>query len=275
MSSADVNDASLREPRLIATLTSLADEFRATTMRIMAYLCGVAVLALIATDIASRLTDDIDFSPRLPLRQSAWQSVERPIPAFAAPLPDLAGKTATYEILRHAEGGRKDIMKWSDAGVAMPWAEIEIYRPGTESIGFAPATLEIGARTALWNVREVQADGVIDSKFGPVSLVAFSREAAGKTLNCTGFARSFDDPGLQISGWTCGGAAQQPAGRQAVACLLNRLTLLAAGSDPKLAELFARSELKRQADCSSAAFASDGWLDTLDEPELRGAVATN
>jgi hypothetical protein len=270
MSSADVHDASLREPRLIATLTGLADEFRATTMRIMAYLCGVAVLALIATDIASRLQDDIDFSPGLVLRQSAWRPIERPIPAFAASSSDLAEKTAAYEILRHAEGGRKDVMKWSDAGVAMPWAEIEIYRPGAESIGFAPATLEIGARTALWNVRDVQADGVIDSKFGPVSLVAFSAPAVGKVLHCTGFARSFDDPGLQISGWTCGGAAQ-PAGRQAVACLLNRLTLLAAGSDPKLAELFARSELKRQADCGSPASASESWLNSLDEPELRGA----
>ncbi len=274
MSSAKVHDASLPEPRLIATLTSFADEFRATTTRIMAYLCGVALLALIATDIVSRLNDDIDFSPRLALRESAWQGVERPIPAFAAPSPDLAEKTATYEILRHAEGGRKDVMKWSDAGVAMPWAEIEIYRASAESVGFAPATFEIGARTALWNVRKLQADGVIDSKFGPVSLVAFSTEAAGKTLNCTGFARSFDDPALQISGWTCGGAAQ-PAGRQSVACLLNRLTLLAAGSDPKLAELFARSELKRQVDCSSAAFASEGWLTSLDEPELRGAVASN
>ncbi len=274
MSSAEAHDASRHEAGLIATLTSFADEFRATTMRIMAYLCGVAVLALVATDIASRLKDDVDFSSRPALRQSAWQPVERPIPAFAAPSPDLAEKTATYEILRHAEGGRKDVMKWSDAGVAMPWAEIEIYRPAAESPGFAPATLEIGARTALWNVREVQADGVIDSKFGPISLVAFSTEAAGKTLSCTGFARNFDDPQLQISGWSCGGAAQ-PAGRQAVACLLNRLTLLAAGSDPKLAELFARSELKRQPDCSSASFASEGWLNTLDEPELRGTVASN
>jgi hypothetical protein len=273
MSSADVNRASLHEPKLIATLTSLANDFRATAMRIVAYLCGVAVLALAATDIASRLQDDIDLSPRLPLRQSAWYPVERPIPAFSASLPDLGDKTTAYEILRHGEGGRKDVLKWSDAGVALPWVEIEIYRPGAESPGFAPASLEIGARTALWNVRDVQADGMIDSKFGPVSLVAFSAQTAGKRLSCTGFARSFDDPPVQISGWTCGGAAQ-PSGRHAAACLLNRLTLLAA-SDPKLAELFARSELKRQPDCGSAALTSESWLTTLDEPELRGAVATN
>ena len=274
MSSAGIHRASLSEPKLIATLTSLADEFRATTMRIMAYLCGVAILAMIATDIASRLNDDIDLSPRLALRQSAWHPVERPIPAFAAASPDLGDKTATYEILRHAEGGRKDVLKWSNAGVAMPWAEIEIYRPGAESPGFMPAALEIGARTALWNVRDVQTDGVIDSKFGPVALVAFSTQAAGKSFSCTGFVRGFDDPTLQISGWSCGSAAQA-SGRQAVACLLNRLTLLAAGSDPKLAELFAQSELKRQAGCGNAAAASESWLNTVDEPELRGAVATN
>ena len=90
MSSADVHDASLPEPKLIAMLSSFAGEMRATGMRILAYLCGVAVLALIATDIASRLQDDIDLAPRPLLRQSTWQPVERPIPAFATPSPDLA-----------------------------------------------------------------------------------------------------------------------------------------------------------------------------------------
>ena len=274
MSSAEIQDASLREPKLVATLTGFADEFRATLMRIMAYLCGVAVLALIGTDLASRLQDDIDLSPRLPIRQSAWQQVERPIPAFSAQAADLSGKTATYEILRHAEGGRKDVLKWSDGGIALPRAAIEIYRPGAESPGFAPASLEITARTALWNVRDVQTAGVIDSKFGPVSLVAFSTQAAGKAVSCTGFVRTFADPAVQISGWTCEGAAR-PGGRQAVACLLNRLTLLAAGSDPKLAELFARAELKRLADCGNALVTTESWLNTMDEPELRGTVASN
>ena len=274
MSSADINHASLPEPGFVAMLAGFVDEMRATAMRILAYLCGIAVLAMVGTDIASRLQDDVDLSPRPALRQQAWRPIERPIPAFAVPPPDLSGKTATYEIFRHTEGGRKDVLRWSDAGVALPWAEIEIYRPGQEAPGFAPATLEIGARTALWNVRDVQAGGVVESKFGPVSLVAFSTQAAGKRLNCTGFARSFDDPQVQISGWTCGGTAQS-GGRQAAACLLNRLTLLAAGSDPKLAELFAHSELKRQADCGAAAFTGENWLSTVDEPELRGPVATN
>ena len=38
-----------------------------------------------------------------------------------------------------------------------------------------------------------------------------------------------------------------PARRAAIACMLNRLILLTAGNDPKLAELFAHAELKRGA----------------------------
>jgi len=259
--------------RWIETLTIFADEFRAIATRVVAYLCGLAVLALLASDFVSRIQDDIDLSPRVSVRESAWHQVERPIPAFAAPAQDLADKTATYEILRHAEGGRKDILRWSKPGTALPWAMVEIYRPGNESPGFAPAAFEIAARTALWNVRDVQADGVIDSKFGPVSLIAFATQAAGNSIGCTGFVRSFDDPALQISGWSCQGGAPA-AGRQAVACLLNRLALLAAGSDPKLAELFARAELKRQADCGSGAASGENWLNTLEEPQLRGSVAS-
>ena len=276
MSSADVNRASLHEPKLIATLTSLTDDLRATTMRIMAYLCGVAVLALVATDIASRLQDDIDLSPRLSLRQSAWHPVERPIPGLFRVARQIS---PIKQRLTRSCGTPKAAARTCSSGLTPEWRcpgpRSKFTGQAQESPGFAPASLEIGARTALWNVRDVQADGVIESKFGPISLVAFSAKAAGKRLNCTGFARSFDDPQVQISGWTCGGAAAKPGGRQAVACLLNRLTLLAAGSDPKLAELFARSELKRQADCGSAAFTSESWLTTLDEPELRGAVATN
>lgn len=260
--------------RVMAALTNIAEEIRGTLIRIVAYLCGIGVLALIAADVASRLQDDVDLSARPELRQAAWRQIERPQPAFAAPTADTAGKTESYEIHRNTDGGRKDILQWSAAGTALPVTSIEVYRAGDEVPGFGPASLEIAARTALWNVRGVQAAGVIDTKFGPVSLVAFAASAAGKPLSCTGFVRSFEDPLMQIDGWTCGGDAQ-PAGRQAVTCLLNRLTLLAAGSDPKLVDLFARAELRRQVDCGATTPTDNGWLSTMDEPQLRGAVASN
>jgi hypothetical protein len=274
MSVADTELSDRPPSRLMKAMTRLADEFHAIIVRITAYLCGITVLALIATDLISRFQDDADFAPRPILRESPWSEVERPQPAFAAPSPELDGKTATYQTLRHAAGGRKDLLQWSEAGIALPFASIEIYRPGDELTAFAPPTVEIKARTALWNVPEVQAAGVIVTKFGPASLVAFETTAAGRPFSCAGFVRSFETPRFEIDGWTCQGDTA-PARRQAAACLLNRLTLLAAGSDPAFAEKFARAELKREFGCETIdASIRPIWLDTMDDPHLRGTLAS-
>jgi hypothetical protein len=51
---------------------------------------------------------------------------------------------------------------------------------------------------------------------------------------------------------------------------MNRLVLLTAGNDPKLAELFARAELKRGSCAASAA--SGDWVTSVDNPRLRGTL---
>ena len=51
-----------------------------------------------------------------------------------------------------------------------------------------------------------------------------ARQIAG---GCLGFFKSIDDPALRISGWSCRGNSL-PAERNAVACMLDRLTLLSA-----------------------------------------------
>ena len=76
---------------------------------------------------------------------------------------------------------------------------------------------------------------------------------------------------MRISGWSCQGDTL-PARRAAIACMLNRLALLDAGNDPKLAELFARAELRRSDCAASAAPAlSADWVTGSDNPRLRGA----
>ena len=50
---------------------------------------------------------------------------------------------------------------------------------------------------------------------------------------------------------------------------MDRLTLLASGNDPKLAELFAHAELKRLA-CGPAG--SSDWLLGAENAQLRGAL---
>ena len=152
-------------------------------------------------------------------------------------------KSETYAILRHPEGGRKDIFRWTAPGEQKPIAELEIYRPGGEFDQSEPPGADIAARMDSRTRSELEAAGVIDSKFGAVTLLR-PGGANERSIACLGFIKRFDEPDLQISGWSCQGDAL-PARRAAIGCMLNRLMLLTAGNEPKLAELFARAELRR------------------------------
>ena len=254
--------------RLHPALINFAEEFRALFVRLLAYLCGVGALAIIAADLFSGAPFDA-IEVTVPLRgREAWSPAVRPQPAFAAPVVDFASQSASYEILRHPEGGRKDILRWSAALGEAPLSQIELYRPGKELIGFGPAAAEVAMRATHGQVETIQAAGVIETKFGAVALVGFSSLAGGKPQPCIGFAHSFESPRLQISGWSCQGEHPQLQ-RQAVGCAIDRLTMLSAGNDAKLAELFARAELKRSG-CSAPAAAD--WVTATNEPLLRGRL---
>jgi hypothetical protein len=192
----------------------------------------------------------------------------RSYPAFAVSQFDFPGKTETYEILRHPEGGRKDVFRWAALG-EKPIAQLEIYRPGGESAPSGPPGAEIAAAIGPVGGRELEAAGVIDSKFGAVTLLRATGHA-DDAQPCLGFIRRFDAHNLLMSGWSCQGDSW-PARRAAVSCMLNRLVLLTAGNDPKLAELFARAELRRGS-CAGPVTpaASTDWVTGADDPRLRG-----
>jgi hypothetical protein len=92
---------------------------------------------------------------------------------------------------------------------------------------------------------------------------AGEREGAGA---CLGFLKRIDNPPFQMSGWSCQGDSL-PERRATIGCVLNRLVLLTSGNDPKLAETFARAELRRGA-CTPA---SADWMTEAANPSLRGA----
>jgi hypothetical protein len=89
--------------------------------------------------------------------------------------------------------------------------------------------------------------------------------------SCLGFIKRVDLPNFRIAGWSCQGDSLA-ARRAAISCTLNRLILLTAGNDPKLAELFAHAELRRS-DCASPAAPalSADWVTGAENPRLRGA----
>lgn len=250
-------------------LSGLALEGRALAVRLLAYFCGLGMLAVIATDLYQRQSETAarEAAKVIPAAAPAaeWIAASRPHPAFAVKSNDFPDRTETYRIVRHRDGGRKDTLSWRTEAGSRPVAEIEIYRAGGETTAFPPATAELARRFGLEPAAEPQPAGVIATKFGTVPLWSLP----GAAPACLGFARAFEAPRLRISGWSCQ-AASRAAQRRLIGCTLDRLVLLSAGSDPQIAELFARAELRRT-DCPAADTQAD-WVSAADTPPLRGRL---
>jgi hypothetical protein len=254
-------------------LTSFADEVCATIARLFAYVGTLALIAILGVhfwDQMPRLAGDV-------AEKASWGVADHSQPAFALGERGQADKSASYTILRHPEGGRRDILSWPGAG-DRPAAELEIYRFGDEAASSPLPAEDLALRMPPGG--ELEAAGVVESKFGTVALLRRSTAGPGakdkikdsvkdrhRASGCLGFFRDIDDPALRISGWSCQGDSL-PAQRGAVACMLDRLTLLTSGNEPRLAELFARAELNRRG-CGTAG--SGDWITQADNPRLRGA----
>jgi hypothetical protein len=137
------------------------------------------------------------------------------------------------------------MLSWGEAAGSGPYAMIEVYRAAAAGERFIDAASEVAARLVDFSVTDdVKPAGTIDSKFGPVPLVDFAIAAGGKGRRCLGFARAFDETPMQIIGWYCS-AGDEVVNRAKLACALDRLSIVSAGGETKVAELFADAELKR------------------------------
>jgi len=225
---------------------SLPEEIQGTVVRLLAYMGALAILAIAAASLFQMPAVIASTDPAPRSLRSQWIEVERPHPAFELVLSALGGPPSRYAILRRdSDDGRKDVLTWGEMRGSGPFVYVEIYRPGFAGERFIDPASEIAARIVDFTVTDdVKPAGVIDSKFGPVALVDFAIAANGGVRRCLGFARPFRDPSLQIAGWYCS-AGEEVVNRATVACALDRLTLTSAGGDDKVAELFARAEIKR------------------------------
>lgn len=220
---------------------TITGEIRAIAVRLFAYISGIAGLAIIAAELfqSAPVVAAIE-----PTSAPEWITVERPAPAFAVNLPEIS-EEPRYVIRRHVRGGgRKDIVSFGEPGTSLRFVQIEIYRPGSELGHFADAGSEIASRAALLGpAGDVRVSLPLDSKFGPVETVDFAVGRFGGG-HCVGFVRSVSTPRIQITGMSC--SMNTIVDRKSVTCVLDRLTLLSAGSDQKIAEIFARAEVNRK-----------------------------
>jgi hypothetical protein len=250
-----------------ALILMFARELRAVTLRLAAYACAFVVLALTALEFVS-LPHGAILAQSGP--DSEWIEIIRPFPAFAMTIPDFEDG-ARYASFRHANGGgRRDVLTFGDLSGAT--AVVELYRIGGEDsadpadITASISELRLSSRPAL--------PAMIDTKFGPVTVESFTDRAPNGERRCLRFLRAFEEPRFELSGWFCN-AGQEIVDQGRIACALDHLTLVSSGSDPKLAALFARAELRRsfcgQAGVLFAATPRRGdWIDAARDPRLRG-----
>lgn len=245
--------------RLHLAMASFADEVVGTFARLFAYVGTLVLFAILGLAALEQLPAfHSDEAPAQP----GWGVADRSHPAFAISQIDSSDKTESYAILRHPEGGRRDVMRWAGGT-----AELDIYRPGAE---FDPARSiipDMAARMGLGELVSLEEAGIIDTKFGPIALFR-PTGTAKPAASCLGFLKRVEQPALLISGWSCQGDTL-PARRAAIACTLNRLTLLTSGNEPKLAGLFAQAELRRRT-CGPLGPAD--WVNSAGNAQLRGSL---
>ncbi|WP_027543915.1 hypothetical protein [Bradyrhizobium sp. WSM2254] len=242
------------------TLANFADEVVGTLARLFAYVGTLVLFAILGLAALAQLPSLRDDEPA---EKSGWSIADRSHPAFALSRLDSSEKTASYTILRHPEGGRRDVMRWTGEA-DKPVAELEIYREGGEFDVARPATADLAVQMGFDAAARLEQAGLIDTKFGPVALF----RPTGMAQACLGYLKRSEEPALQISGFSCHGDTL-PTRRAAIACTLNRLTLLTSGNEPKLAEFFARAELKRRG-CDPQG--APDWLLGAANAQLRGAL---
>ena len=95
--------------RIHPVLSGLADECCGMLAHLVLYVGALTLLAIVGIHLWDALPPGASVAPSA---GAGWGVALRPHPAFAVSQFDSAEKTETYEILRHPEGGRKDILRW-------------------------------------------------------------------------------------------------------------------------------------------------------------------
>jgi hypothetical protein len=116
------------------------------------------------------------------------------------------------------------------------------------------------------------------TKFGALPVVAMAVNGGGGTRRCVATAGAWNDPRLGLVAWWCNDGPELVAHGE-FACLLDRIALMSAGGDDRLAEFFAQAELRRGTCSSQSSFVSptprrpNDWIYLKGRPPLRGRVA--
>ena len=253
--------------RIHPALTGFADEVRGTLARLCAYVMTLALLAILGIALWDALPDAMVTEPST---KDGWSQVGAPGAGICRQpsqftrqnrglrdIPASRGGPQGYLPLdrRRQEAGRRT--RNLPPGRRAPRAEPRRGRHRRQDGSGRCA----GARSRRGHRQQV--------RYGHTARPDRRHRARSRMPRIYQADRrsAFADLRLVMPGRRSAGPPR------AVGCMLNRLVLLAAGNDAKLAELFARAELRRS-DCAATAAPalSADWITGADNPRLRGAL---
>jgi hypothetical protein len=237
--------------------------------------------AILANDLINRPSAAVPAVPAAEPLRPAWIEVSRPHGAFALNSPSLEGLEAHYVVRRHRfGGGRKDELTFGDPSAPRPYIRVEVYRPGSEGTA-EPDALEavvaLASRSAI-NAELEETNRKLRTKFGALPVVAMTVKNGDSLRRCIATAYAWNDPRLGLVAWWCNDGPELVAHGE-FACLLDRLALMSAGGDDRLAEFFAQAELRRGYCGSYGSIVSptpkhhDDWIHAKIAPRLRGRLS--
>ncbi|MFN3670698.1 MAG: hypothetical protein ACK4VM_02180 [Bosea sp. (in: a-proteobacteria)] len=233
--------------------------------------------ALAANDTPARPLRDVRQEPRSSASGEEWQRLQRPVAMFDLQSPELDQQPAQLEAYESANGRRhQDRLDFGSFDSDRPHLHLRL-QPDHEGAGASPQPFLIGlvrdaAGKGLSVQRSGQASGLL-TRFGPVETADVTLTDGHDVRACIAFRKQADGVPLALAGWWCG-AANRPADRQQLVCLIDRIDLRSAGDDLVLRAAFARTELQRNPACIPPRLSATGrktsWLDPAGSaPALR------
>jgi hypothetical protein len=195
-------------------------------------------------------------TPAPPASPVAWIDIAKPYPLFELVAPSLGPVQPAYTARRHAAGGgREDVLTFGQFGGPKTFLRIGVYRHGGEEVSDSIYFVDMARRASASGLGVTEADlpQAMPTRFGDFESGAL--ELSGpenvKRRNCRGFRLDVATPALTMGGFMCG-AGDEKVGAADLACVIDRLGLLAAGQDRDLADFFGAAGRRKSRACVEA-----------------------
>jgi hypothetical protein len=245
---------------------------------VLAYGAVGIMAAMLIHDLIAPTPAESSVGP-IPEKRPEWIEIVRAEGAFALEADELVGLERHYLVRRHRSGGRSDELSFGRVDAPGPYVRVSAYRPGNEGMNERTARDAVATAAAVSGIQaELEESSLLlSTKFGTMPIVRMTVPGNYGARNCIAAAGAWIEPRFRLVAWWCNDGPEIIAQGE-FACLIDRLALMSAGGDDKLAEFFARAELRRNYCDVHGSFISPtprlvhDWISDKRRPQLRGRL---